>query len=470
MNNKYQINFKIFDSDPQLLAVSDIRSSYPLWLSVRFTFLRWLSGELFYDEPVTPQTNFFRTLNTFVARREDTLITNINNNKKIIIWTTGLGNYASDGSISDRLVQKFANTYSQETFILQPRNLSMEQLPFNFKETYCTRNIGSFDNLNVKIAAFWGKERHIGLNNLTTRFSELVKLYHDIELNVDQAKTLKIRALQILSQNHKLQTSFTAFFQKNQGIKLLMLEEGYYGGVRIPFIIAAKNAGVHVAEFQHGAIAPGHEAYNVGFDRSNQSIYSAVGPDTFLSYGNWWRSQMRLPNKIIDIGNPQRDTFPVRSENQNDSKQILVLGDGLETQKYVSLALEINKVVEHKVIFRPHPLERHKFLEDRADVSVEIDLSSELSSRLANTDVIISELSTGLFDALGIVEHIYIWKTTKSEAAFGTLPFASFESVEELREKLSNAALKPPTLPCSTDVWKENWINNYKNFVDPIIR
>ena len=86
MSSSKNINFEVFDSDPELLSILDVKAIYPLWISVRVTFLRWLTGELFYSESVTPKQTVFEVLKKHNSRRKDLLIDRISCNKKIIIY------------------------------------------------------------------------------------------------------------------------------------------------------------------------------------------------------------------------------------------------------------------------------------------------------------------------------------------------------------------------------------------------
>lgn len=467
--NKF-IKFEVFDSDPVLLSIFDPAHNYPLWICLRVIFLRWLTGELYYTESVSPKQTVFAAMKKHYSRSKDVLVDRICSNKKIVIWTTGLGNYPNNGFTCDRLVEKFATAYPEESLILQPSNYAMGTSPLKFGETYLSRNLSLFQNATSRLETYFKKTLRAAVTELINRFRYLVKIHHDINMKDTHSHILLRRAILLLIENKKLERSFTEFFRNNEHVRLLLLEEGYYGGRSIPFILAAKDAGIHVAEFQHGAIFPGHEAYNIGFDSTNQTLYGDLSPDSFLSYGKWWHNQMRIPNKIVDIGNPHRDNMSKRTQEFRKKKQILILGDGLETEKYMSLARQINSLIEYKVIFRPHPLERDKFERDFSDCAVDIDLSPDIHSALAHTDVIISELSTGLFEAVGTVERIFIWKTKKSEAAFNNMPFETFKSVVELREKLSVAVVDFQNEYSNFSIWERGWLSNYKNFVDPIIK
>ena len=62
-------------------------------------------------------------------------------------------------------------------------------------------------------------------------------------------------------------------------------------------------------------------------------------PKHFLSYGKWWDQYLSLPLNKIAIGNPHRDSQLSRLTPLKNKTDILVLGDGIETEMYLELAI-----------------------------------------------------------------------------------------------------------------------------------
>ena len=72
-------------------------------------------------------------------------------------------------------------------------------------------------------------------------------------------------------------------------------------------IVAAKEMGIRTAEYQHGAVSRGHDAYNVAPGQGSSPEYQKVLPEFFLGYGRWWNEQINVPVTKVAVGNPHRD-------------------------------------------------------------------------------------------------------------------------------------------------------------------
>src|SRR5262249_11540305 len=88
--------------------------------------------------------------------------------------------------------------------------------------------------------------------------------------------------------------------------RIVVAEEGCYGHMAV-FNATARDRGIRVAEFQHGLVTRGHDAYNVGSSLAASGAYRMTQPNTFLSYGEWWNGQFNAPveQKVV-VGNPHR--------------------------------------------------------------------------------------------------------------------------------------------------------------------
>eukprot|EP01041_Mallomonas_annulata_P033607 gene33607-56255_t len=91
------------------------------------------------------------------------------------------------------------------------------------------------------------------------------------------------------------------------GARLLLKEEACYGGAdNASAVIAARDLGMATAEYQHGAITFGHDAYNFAPAILESAAYRRTLPDYLLTYGQWWGEQVNAPVRKIAIGNPHR--------------------------------------------------------------------------------------------------------------------------------------------------------------------
>ncbi|WP_148717346.1 hypothetical protein [Chitinolyticbacter meiyuanensis] len=249
-----------------------------------------------------------------------------------------------------------------------------------------------------------------------------------------------------------------------------LLASGASYGPLMPLIYAAREVGACVVEFQHGAISRGHDAYNFG-DRIFQSkVYRSALPDYFLSYGRWWESQVNLPVKMVTVGNPARPEGG--GVGRGGRPFIIILSDGIEFNKYAELAhsmIDYAKQRGLRILIRPHPLERQRVSSmtfDDEDI-IALDDSSTIYDAVSGAEIVISEVSTGLFDAVGLCKKILAWRTAKSIFAYPVLPFSSFSSIDELFEVLESADQSEEER-LGDELWEKNWESNFKNFIQMV--
>ena len=263
---------------------------------------------------------------------------------------------------------------------------------------------------------------------------------------------------------------------KKMGARLLIKEEACYGGAdNATAILAAKHLGMVTAEYQHGAISSGHDAYNFAPAISNDSAFQQILPDYFLTYGSWWGEQINAPVKKITIGNPHRaETLDASSSVLAHGRKILILGDGVETTIYLDLCERLAAMLESavEVVFRPHPLERASVWAKHPDGfvgKVRVDAHQDIYSSFREVGAVVSEVSTGLFEAIGLVPKVFIWDTPKARFSFPVHPFQGFSDANELaRLVLDDSAGRVSTRQMES-IWAPNWQRNYLDFIEKAV-
>lgn len=197
-----------------------------------------------------------------------------------------------------------------------------------------------------------------------------------------------------------------------------------------------------------------------------------VLPDYLLAYGHWWSNQTNMPVKKIAIGNPHlTEAVGCTSSVLHKKDQVLVLGDGIETELYLNLASRVLEIVKGQgmtVVFRPHPFEREKVKSTVPPSGVQLDSHPDIYPSLKESRVVISELSTGLFEAVGLVDKVLLWETDKSRFAFPEIPFMLFSTMDELETILNdtNSVQKDCNTVPASELWEPNWKQNYLRFVE----
>lgn len=265
--------------------------------------------------------------------------------------------------------------------------------------------------------------------------------------------------------------SYEALLRKIQPKIVLILGASF--GPASTLIMAARASGIVSAEFQHGAIAPGHDGYNFAPSLCNCKTYQQSLPEHFLSYGKWWHGGINSPINMVAIGNPHRDQQIAHSTKISaGGKNVLLLSDGIDFHLYLQLAREIAEplgAMGLRVMIRPHPIERSAIRSKygtRIDETVGLDPHEDLYASLRSCHAVVSELSTGLFEAAGIARKLFVWDTPKARFCFPTLPFAGFSSAEALIQLLKMDGAGELSLEMVEAFWASNWQVNYSAFLE----
>lgn len=227
----------------------------------------------------------------------------------------------------------------------------------------------------------------------------------------------------------------------------------------------AKQEKIKIIEIQHGLITKDADIINYASKLLVDPRLKAACPDIFLSFGEWWNTQTNIPfsNKTA-IGSMQRDRNKgIRSAIQ---KTILIVGGGNRTEDYFVLAEHLLSKFskQYSIVFRPHPIEKNIAQSiSRNHPNVSLDVNDSVYRTLGDSAVVLGEVSTVLFEAIGIVDKIIIWKTQYSNSIFQEYPFPSFTDFSELDRIIEDDNGK--TVINDHDYWEQNAVEKFKNYV-----
>jgi hypothetical protein len=149
---------------------------------------------------------------------------------------------------------------------------------------------------------------------------------------------------------------------------------------------------------------------------------------------------------------------------------VLVLGDGIETDLYVGLARRVAALLDRhdlQVVFRPHPLERARVRQtfgDRID-DIPIDMQPNIYDSFVQAKAVISEVSTGLFEAIGLAQKVFIWDTAKARFAYPSHPFQGFRDATDLVAMIISDRHGCLDASDTDSVWAPLWRQNYEEFL-----
>lgn len=442
-----------------------------LWPMVRTPFFRAIMSDMLYGTPMSgaapavPKLKAIATLGKAVIHNA---IHGRHAKADIVLMATGMGGLIKDGVWFNRLCDHFAMANRDQTLVIEDF--------FNWQWPTPRHNDRMLFHAPIQaVAAALGRiaclEAH---RSLSRRLIALVSQRAKQILGWDMGPERTAILVDLLARRYAampwLYRSYLSMLEQIAP-KILIKEEACYGPSAV-LMWAAKDLGIATAEYQHGAISSGHDAYNLAPLLRNSSEYKKTLPDYFLGYGKWWNDQINVPVRKIAIGNPHRAEQIKRYADCSEQRRtdILVLGDGIETDLYVNLALELAERIksEFSVVFRPHPLERAvvyaKYLNGTAG-AVRIDKNDDIYKSFTTAHVVISELSTGLFEAVGLANKIFIWNTAKARFSFPNHPFRVFDDAGDLVRKLLQDDKNELTPEQNRGIWEPDWRATYQSFL-----
>jgi hypothetical protein len=465
------------EDDDKLLLYYCSGTTLPAWSLIRVQFFRTIMSELLYTSGAQfgsgKRPAYLELIKILVRSQYHNIVECPAHDSNICFFTTGLGNYERNGVAQDRLVSYFADCHPSSHLIYQNHGGWRWRSNQKSKSILYAAPFNIFSQIMGRISV------NAGHKNLATEVICLaagnVKTRLDYTISEQKIEAL-VKTLSIQLAMFPIVTDYYSNWLAKRKVKLLFKEDACYGASSVAIIYAAKKGGVITAEYQHGAISKGHDGYNVAPALVKNIQYRQTLPDYLLTYGAWWSQQTNMPLKKVSIGNPHFTESSKRISHIPERKnQVLVLGDGVETEMYLKLASKVAKLHasgDVSVIFRPHPLEWDIVKSLKLPYGVDLDSNSDIYESFRQSSMVISELSTGLFEAAGIVKNVLLWKTDKSKFAFPDLPFPSFSTMQELEEHLQmddNSSKHSLFSIEPDDLWAPNWELNYRHFVDSVL-
>ena len=455
----------------------------PVWSTIRSVFIRTIMEDSFYTVSLMPARGMesvrgggvkFEAVKalgkSFAHNRMK--ISQLNEEFPIVIMSTGPRLVNNDGEYFNCLSDYFISTCPDRTLAIE--DLFNWVWPFPRKYN----NLLMHTPLRVE-GAIKGRFRS---KYFKSQAKELVNLVSErasnfLGVDIDSQKKQKLEFLCSVGSASLLPRyeRYKKILAKS-GAKLLIKEEACYGGAdNVSAMLAAKHLGIATAEYQHGAISKGHDAYNYAVTLRDSVKYKQLLPDFFLAYGVWWGEQMNAPVSIVPIGNPHRtrmiEVLPI---SQSERKHILVLGDGIDTEYYLNFCqnLAVSLAGRCQVVFRPHPLERSRvnaISSNTSALGVRIDTCQDIYNSFIKSRAVVSEVSTGLFEAIGLVPKIFIWDTPKARFSYPEHPFQRFSDAEELAKLVLDeraGIISVQQLEC---IWPSNWQQSYLDFLKKVL-
>lgn len=461
------------ENDRNILDFRCPATDYLVWPLIRNAFLRLIIGDVFYDEPYVSLSRpkrgclFYRTL---IRGLLHNLFSQNYTQSDILIYATG-SHVLKKNSFFNRLADDFCFAAPQKTLLI-------ESLPLDYSWPSSRFNKRFFSDVTILLNQHFAREFSVksGQKQAALRTAKKTVDYFQEKAHSlfgwDLEEKRKNYLIESLARKIAVipsqQRIYKKLFQKTHS-KLFIREEGCYGG---SFILnnIANEYGLITAEYQHGIVHEGHDAYNYSETlRASPAMRNGL-PRYFLGYGKWWHELINVPTKKVIIGSPFRSSCVALFKQSSQPKDLLFLGHGLDTDKYLALCKQLQLPLEgnYRIVFRPHPMERYKFEQTKAFDGIRIEWDKDLYKALESVAILVSETSTGLFEAIGLTDRIFLWKTPIANFCFPNHPFATFDNADDLIAKIRDGESGRVDASTVEDFWAPNWKQNYLTFLESV--
>jgi hypothetical protein len=452
--------FLAIESDIKLFDYKVIDKSLHLWPLIRF---RVISSALYesvgISDPYVPfRINYTRLIPYFfkTLRYRSSLAQKSN----LLFFGSDVSNIITESGFFNRLSELFASQYESETSIFE------ESINFNYKRPRTFKKVYTYDNITLLSKLFskfilLSKDDLLTINGFVDFLSSNFPFkFHDEEF-WNKLKKVLIR----LCREYYIKHYFFRRLLIKTKPKVIFVEAASYGGSYITLILAAKALGIKTIEYQHGLISFNHPAYN--FHSGLQPEYLKYLPDYFLAYGEYWKTNCRLPVEIVVIGNPFLSESAGKLNCLNKKNQLLYASGAVEYSTCLKNVLYLKEhlaAIGFSILFRPHPSEIH-LLDSIYKPFKEAGILNDqknLYETLTESKFVFGVFSTVLFEALAFGCIPIVLKNSGSEMHLNYPEIVlqdnvegAFAYIKENKEKFYD----------TRKLWEPNWKSNFKKFM-----
>ncbi len=442
----------------------------PMLLPIRNILLRAVLRKIFpFEKPNNVETQEFT-----IALFTKSPFYSVNKEFKFLFFTNNIDNKdVVNGKYLDVIHDYFALIYEEDSIIIQDSNQKNLREPRFFKNV-CYNDYIEYkvsDIVKTKFLSYEDEKKIVHFCDETQKlFSELSK--------ADIQKFMSLLA-QFTIKLPVYYDEYTRLYEKINPSVLFLTEASY--GIHVHKLIVAKDLSIPVVEFQHGMIALTEPAYNYSLSIIKSNDYSRFFPDYFLTFGEFWNTQIRISSKTRVIGCPHL-TEKIKKINEmplldTSKRKILIVSQWTHTSIFVKIAQELAQKLsgdEYEIIFRPHPNETgsknlYEHLKNLKNIT--IDESSDILDLLHKSQIVVSCFSTVIFESLAFGKIPLIFDDVWSNIYIPKNIGIRFKNIQELIEIIKNSSeLKLRNDFDISYYWESNWRKNYVDFIENELR
>lgn len=367
--------------------------------------------------------------------------------------------------------QYFNRVYDYYNFVF-PKNTIFFELPDNFeyRKPRAFKNTYYHDYIRIMPVLMSKLNKNIDIEGMKTINAFVNYLKTNFDKKFEDSFYEFIKAW-LIKEEKRLRYRKRYFLKLLDKIKpkILFLHSAH-SGVQSYRIKWAKERGIITAEFQHGVVSKMHPAYNYGSAILNSEEYRKYTPDYFLTYGEYWNKQIKIPGKTYVVGNPHfHESIKRYKDIKEEENTILIVSQWTLTKEFVEIAKYLaSEFKDKKIIFKMHPTEMKNYslikpLE--AFKNIEIQKDGDIYELLAKYESIVACYSTVVFESLVFNKRIYILDNSYSKNYIPKEIGIRFKNFTELRDLIKNK-VKNENEPDIEYYFNSNWKENYKKFIE----
>ena len=367
--------------------------------------------------------------------------------------------------IDDIFYNRFSDNYAS---LLGEESITFENAARDWEWHSKRKNDVMFSGPNLAISSICAQisfKKNKNIEDLAKYVVNRIDTIYKIKIDSFEIRKI-IKATRFEIYKQKRHARWLLKQCKKYNVKLLIaVGASYSKNYYLNYLLRINN--IEIADLQHGYFTATNIVYNYSNALLATNEVINATPDYLLSYGDWWNAQTNLPYKNkFSIGNPSRDSKMIFYNSNKKRNKIVLIGCANDTKKYIDFADAVSKLMQDKIIvFRPHPSERKNAISlyNSNNDSFQLDVNGDLYSLFEETDVIIAEISTVLFESIGLVPRTFIWRTAYSRYAIQKFDFESFENLDDFMQLMINRAEVNFN---GHRLWEDNWEKNFSQFIE----
>ena len=371
-----------------------------------------------------------------------------------------------DGRVFEDFIMPFLQMFPDNTTTL------MDGRILNKYELECVHPNWKMDDIFMdilKMCRMLKKKQEINVEDRKNIKGLINFLNHGCPLSIDKGLRREIvTRLEDFSRNSRQMIKICENYLRVVKPKVAVICCASYPNIlRISMILACRNKNVVTAELQHGLIARYHAYYQYCDYILNSSECRKMLPDYYLTFGEYWNSQVQMPQQCDVIGYAK----PIIKDKVKTNNKILLCANA-NFDVYINFLNIIMPKLEAdtEIYFRLHPGYSTKMQRDRLEKYMQypnfcLADGKDLSFYMKECRYVIADGSTVVYEALYMKRVVFAFESESSiQVGVDKLPDVhlfkdadDFMNLWKERDKFQSK--------CHDEFFDTNYKRNYVEFL-----